>query len=60
VNQSNAKSDIKAICDIYKREGEVIDRCDHHKSETDGAAISILSSETHHKSLISLNKGISE
>jgi hypothetical protein len=60
VNWSNARSDIKAICDIYKREGEVISRHDHHKSETGEAAIGILSSEIYHKSLISLSEGINK
>jgi hypothetical protein len=35
-------------------------RHDHYKDEIDGAAIDTLSSETHHKSLISLSEGTSE
>jgi hypothetical protein len=60
VNQSNAKSDIKAMCDIYKREGEVINRCDHHKGEADEATIGTLSNKIYYKSLISLSEEISE
>jgi hypothetical protein len=60
VNQSNIRSDIKAIYDIYKREEEVMSRRSHYRGKIDEAAIDTLSSETHHKSLISLSEETSE
>jgi hypothetical protein len=48
------------MCDTYKREEEVISRYGHHKGEAGGAVIGTLSSETHHKSLISLNEEINK
>jgi hypothetical protein len=60
VNWSNARSDIKAMCNIYRREGETINRCGHYRDEAGGAIIGTLSSETHYKSLISPNKGTSK
>jgi hypothetical protein len=60
VNWSNARSDIKAIYDTHKREEKVINKHDHYKSETGGATIGTLFSETYYKSLISLSEETSK
>jgi hypothetical protein len=60
VNWSNIRSDIKVVCDIYRREGEVMSRRDHYKDKINKAIIDTLLNETYYKSLISLSEETSK